>query len=310
MIVKRAFSPASVLAYARVELALGAVAGVAAVLLVPVAGLAWLGLPPTLAVVLGTALSILLGFRANSAYQRWWDASSYWAQISAASRNLARIVVTLGDSKKVHPDAAVPAVAAWQARMVRRQVAWTNALRLELRGQSAPDDWTVAVLRHLPSAEHAEVLAAESRASLLLQLQSRDIFACYGAGFLAGFDNFQLEQILPQLAQQQALCERIKTTPIPRPYAIFARTFVDLFVLLLPFTLVSGLATYPWIVIPIGAVFGLVERTAVVTEDPFENRVQDVPLTAICIRIERDVLEQLGESERPAAPTPVAGYLF
>ncbi|MGI9147219.1 MAG: hypothetical protein ACR2IK_11800 [Chloroflexota bacterium] len=98
----------------------------------------------------------------------------------------------------------------------------------------------------------------------------------------------------------------------PYPAAVFgfARTFVDLFVLLLPFTLVGGLAAYAWMAVPIGAVFGLVERTAVVTEDPFENRVQDVLLTAICIRIERDVLEQLGERERPAPPIPVGGYLF
>jgi len=310
VILKRTLSPVRVFPYARGELALGLAAGTAAVLLVTVAGLSWLSLPPTLAVVLGTALSILLGFRANAAYQRWWDASGIWAQITAHSRNLARIVIALGDAKRTNPQIDGDAITAWQRGMVFRQVAWVNALRLDLRRQN---EWEV-LQPYLSPEEYERVRVADAKAALLLQLHSQHIFSAYAAGILVGFDNFQMEQVLPQLAQQQALAERIKLMPIPRPYAVFARVFVHLFVVVFPFTLLSTLGPYPWLAIPlgglVGTVFGLVEQTGAAVEEPFENSVEDVPLTTLCTIIERDLLEQLGEPNRPPAPEPVAGYLF
>ena len=56
-------------------------------------------------------------------------------------------------------------------------------------------------------------------------------------------------------------------------------------------------------------VFGIVERTGAVNEEPFANRITDVPLTATCITIERDLRGMLGERDLPAPPQPVNGYL-
>jgi ion channel-forming bestrophin family protein len=74
------------------------------------------------------------------------------------------------------------------------------------------------------------------------------------------------------------------------------------------------LAAHRWLVIPaavtIALVFGLIERTDWVIENPFENTINDVPLSAYTTTIERDLLELLGETTRPSQPAPVAGYLF
>lgn len=75
MIVKKHFTPASMLPYARLELGIGAISSVAAWAVVDRAGESSVALPTTVATVLGTALSILLAVRANTAYQRWWDGS-------------------------------------------------------------------------------------------------------------------------------------------------------------------------------------------------------------------------------------------
>lgn len=310
MIVKERLAPSRVFVYIRSELALGAAAGTAAYLLVDVAGLDGLEFPVALATVFGTALSILLAFRANTAYQRWWEASGVWAQITGLSRTFARVVVSLGDSKVAAGGASEETVRAWQLRMVRRQVASAHALRLELRRQDDLND----VLRNLDPLEAGEVSAADDRPTVLLGLQSRGVFQGYADGILTGLDNFQLEQALTQISTQQALAERVKAIPLPRQYSGFARTFVWLYAVLFPFTVVGTIPAHRWIVIPaaivVAFVFGIVERAAAMTENPFENRIQDVPLSAICTTIERDLLELARETNRPPRATPVDGYLY
>lgn len=66
MIVKRHFTPASMLPFVRFELRLGAASSIAAWLLVDKAELSQFTHPATVATVLGTALSILLAVRANT----------------------------------------------------------------------------------------------------------------------------------------------------------------------------------------------------------------------------------------------------
>lgn len=128
--------------------------------------------------------------------------------------------------------------------------------------------------------------------------------------------SFQLEGQLAALSTQQAVSERIKAIPIPRQYDHFTRVFARIFIVLLPFFLIKTLAAdgVAWLVIPLSAViaflFTTIERTGAVNEDPFENRITDVPLTACCREIERDLLALLGETELPPRLEPQAGYLF
>lgn len=309
MILKSQFAPQKMWPYARFEILLGSASSVAAWALVDRAGQHWVALPSVLATVLGTALSILLAVRANTGYQRWWEASGIWAQITALSRNLARVVITVGDSKREAGQSA-EAVVSFQRGMILGQIAWVNALRMQLRGQS---DWASLTSRLSPD-DYRVVAAADNKAGLLLQLHSRRIFHAYAAGVLAGLDNFQMEVALAALSQQQALAERMKSQPVPRVYDIFSRYFVHLYTLVFPFCIVGVLSQDRWIVIPATIVlafaFRIVERIGVVVENPFNNTIQDVPLTAICTTIERDLLEQLGDGARPAAPQPVDGYLF
>lgn len=309
MILKQQFSPRSMWPYARFEIGLGLASSGAAWFLVDRANLAWFDLPPTLAVVLGTALSILLAVRVNTSYQRWWEASGVWAQITALSRNLARVVIAIGDSKKAAGQDPV-LVSTFQGAMIRGQIAFANALRMQLRDDH---DWA-QIERLLSAEEYARIANADNKAALLLQLHSQRIFGAYGAGVLTGLDNFQMEVALAALAQQQALAERTKSQPVPRVYDIFSRYFTHLYVTVFPFAVIGSLLQYRWVVIPATVVlafaFRIVERIGAVVENPFANSIQDVPLAAICINLERDLLEQLGEGVRPPVPQPINGYLF
>lgn len=309
MIVKERFAPHRVVPYVRVDLAVGAAAGLAAYLLVDVAGADWLALPTVLATVLGVALSILLGFRANAAYQRWWDAAGIFAQAGAGCRTFARTVVALCAGKRAAGVDPV-AVDAWERAAVLRQIAWLHALRDEARGR----DERASLEPYLPEEERPRLRAADSVTTQLLGLQSEGIVRAYGQGVLAGLDSFQLDQALGALAQQQALVERLVQIPIPRQYAVFARFFTLLYAVVFPFTIVGSLPAHAWLAVPsaviVALVFGLVERTAWVNETPFAGRITDVPLDAICTVVERDLLELLREPNRPPRPEPVDGYLW
>jgi ion channel-forming bestrophin family protein len=56
-------------------------------------------------------------------------------------------------------------------------------------------------------------------------------------------------------------------------------------------------------------VFAIVQRTGEVNEEPFENQITDVPLSALCRIVEHDSRETLGEADLPANLEPKDGYL-
>jgi ion channel-forming bestrophin family protein len=126
-----------------------------------------------------------------------------------------------------------------------------------------------------------------------------------------------LEGCLAQLNTQMANCyEGIKTTPIPRQYDYFTSLFVRIFVYLFPFAMIDtfskgniGILLIPFSLL-VTFVFVITEKIGVVNEDPFENRIQDVPMTAICRDIERDLKELLDETHIPAKIEAKDGYLF
>ena len=311
MILKRNFHPLRVWSYIWREVLYAL--GWAFLIWLAYAGLGWTGLAINFTPigVLGSALAIFVAFRNNSAYGRWWEARQLWGGIVNSSRILARLVITFADSHRHQPQYASARSEAFKQLMVLRQVAWVHALRLHLRRQ---DDWEV--LRPLlEEEEYLELLPRQNKPNYLQLIMGRHLYQAMADGTLGGFDSFQIEGQLAALANYQGACERIKNTPLPRQYDFFTRLFVWLFATLLPLGLLSLVAAgNSWLIIPgstmVAAVFVIMEKTGAANEDPFENRVTDVPLTALCNTIERDLKEQLGMSELPARMEAVDGYLY
>jgi putative membrane protein len=262
--------------------------------------------------VLGTALAIFLAFRNNTAFGRWGEASQTWAAITAASRTFARLIVTFTDAHRHTPQYRAEAAEAFKREMVYRHIAWVNALRMQLRGQMDVSE----LVPYLDGAELAALRQAPSKTGALLLAQGRCIYDAMASGILQGFDSFQLEGQLAALASQQAICERIKLIPVPRQYDYFTRLFVWLFIVLTPLSLVGTLVreNVGFLLIPLtllfAFVFAIVQRTGEVNEEPFENRITDVPLSAMCRGIERDVRETMGETALPPKLEPKDGYLW
>lgn len=312
MIVKKNFNPLKVIAYTWQALLFSFLLSFAVFLLYQQAQFKQIALPFMIVGVLGTALAIFLGFRNSSSYGRWWEARQIWGNIVNSSRTFARLVFTFTDSHSHQANYQKDRSEAFKTSLIYKQIAWVHALRLHLRQQN---DWDT-LKPFLSDTDFAELVGKQNKPYYLQKMIGQQIYQAMADGTLGGFDSFQMEGQLAALANHQGACERIKNTPMPRQYHYFTRVFLYVFVLFFPFGLIATLSKMDidWMVMPItmiiAFVFSAIERTGAVNEDPFENKIQDVPLTALCNTIERNLREMLEEENLPPKLVPQNGYLY
>ncbi|GGB26592.1 membrane protein [Sphingomonas metalli] len=245
----------------------------------------------------GSALALFLGFRDNSAYQRWWEGRVLWGAMINASRSLSRA------ARNFMPQ---PEARDLRRSIVLRQVAYVNALRCQLRRQ----DRDAEVLRFLSKGEAEPALARANAANGLLDGTGRRIADAMRNGWIDTIQQTQMEAVLVDIANAQGGMERIKNTPLPNQYRFFPTFFTHLFCILLPIGLVESLGYAT----PLGSTIAGLMFLAILQigddlVDPFANTVHDVPLTAMCRTIEIDLLQSIGDPA-PQPVTPERGILW
>ncbi len=313
MIVKRNFSPLKVWSYIKGPVIFSIVWSFLVWLIASKFTVERFSLNFAVIGILGTALAIFIAFRNNSSYSRWWEARTAWSNILSSTRTFARLIITFTDSHSHQTNYVKDRSESFKKEMIYKIIAWANSLRLELRNQN---NWK-NLQPFLSDEEINQVITKQSKPNFIKFLIGQRIYKAMADGTLGGFDSFQLEGQLLALANAQATSERIKHTPLPKQYDFFTRMFVLLFIVLLPFGLVTFFNQHieaSWLAIPfsvlISAVFVIMERTGAANENPFENLVTDVPLTSICNKIERDLLEMLGNENLPPELEAENGYLY
>jgi ion channel-forming bestrophin family protein len=312
VIVKRNLSPVRVLSYVWAPLAYATAVAVAVVVVRRATESSQFAVPFAPVATLGAAVAICVAFRNNASYGRWWEARTAWGGIHNNSRILARQLVASTDNAiAAGTGGTAEEVLAYRRELVLRIIAFAHALRIELRGTN---DWeTLRPL--LPVDEFESLLADDGRSNLLLQRVGVRIKDGVRASIVGQFDPISLEPNLAALNSWATASERIKHTPTPRQYDYFTRLAVAAFSTLLPFGLESVVPVEQewWVIVltvVVAGVFIILERVGAVIDAPFDNKVTDIPMSAICTSIERDLLEQIGERNRPVPATAVDGYLW
>lgn len=312
MILRKIFNPLAVARYMRWELAVSTLLSVSVYLLYHAGGLEKVSLPFSVAAILGSALAIFIAFRNNNAYNRWWEARTLWGGIINNSRIFARQIIANANHALSSGKASVEQIADYKKEMVYRQIAFAHSLRLHLRGQNSFEEFG-----HLLSkAEFEQVTEKQNIPNYLLFIQGIRIKEGMNAEMLGAFDNISLEPTLAGLNNFQGACERIKNTPLLRQYHFFTQLFLLVFMAVLPFSLIAEFNKMgiPALMIPLGIlisfVFGVMGKVGEVNEDPFENRITDIPMSALCNTIERDLKEMLGEQNLPQKHAAKKGFLF
>ncbi|MFT5819715.1 MAG: putative membrane protein [Crocinitomix sp.] len=258
-------------------------------------------LPPVPVSILGGALAIFLGFKNSSAYDRWWEARKIWGSIVNDSRSLGMEINTYCIPK---PGEEVE-LDEWKKRTTYRHIGWLYALRSLLRSESHCE-----VLKNWVNKEDGEVLSpAKNVPAQLILIQAKDVSYAFEKGWIEQFRFKAYMSTLKKMYDNQGKCERIKNTVFPFYYNYFTNLFLWLFTVSLPFALASEIHT--WVMIPVSIAisfaFAMLNKSGQITENPFEGRAADTPITTIVRGIEIDLLQMLEESDLPDPEEEIKG---
>ena len=255
----------------------------------------------------GTIVGLIVGFRNGSAYGRWWEARTLWGAIVNRSRTFARQILTTMSPERAATHDERAEITGIQRELVLLQIAYVHALRQQLRGL----DPVSAVAHLIPNGDMA-ILSGEKNVALALQTRmSATLVAARLRGWLDEWQWQAIDQNLTSLMDSQGGAERIKNTPMPQQFDFFPRLFVQIYCLMLPIGMVVSLGWYtPLGSTLVGFMFLALERIGRVLEDPFENEIPDVSMTAIATTIEINLRQMLGETELPAPVQPIDGILW
>lgn len=261
-----------------------------------------ISIPLGVPTILGTVISLLLAFRSNQAYDRWWEARVVWGSIVNDSRTFARQILSF-----VQTPYPQDGVSDFQKKIIDRQIAWNYSLGQSLRGLDPLD----GLNRLLTKKEMNFVTAHDSVPYALINLHANDVKMSLDEGWINEFQQVEIDRTLTRLCDSMGKCERIKNTVFPTTYSLYIHFSLYFFILLLPFGVIEyvGIIEIPLVTI-LASFFLLIERMAVHLQDPFENKPTDTPMFSIARNIERNLKQIIQGEEVPERAKPTSYYIL
>lgn len=228
--------------------------------------------------LIGFALSMLLVFRTNTAYDRWWEGRRLWGSLVNNCRNLALKLVPMlrGDEgQKAFFASAIPTFPIELMKHLR-----SVATKFEMDERPHPEIPDFDTAKHVPAQAAGLIIGR--------------IYELHREGVISAEELIILNGEMSSLMDICGACERIRNTPIPFSYSAFIKKFIFAYVITLPF----GFAfTLGYLSIPIVAlifyILASLELIAEEIEEPFGVDPNDLPMGRLCHTIEKSVREIL-----------------
>ncbi|MCP6758060.1 MAG: hypothetical protein NHB32_04640 [Fischerella sp. CENA71] len=230
-------------------------------------------------VIPSIVLGLLLVFRTNTAYERFWEGRKSWGSIVNTVRNLARQIWVSTQEKS-------PADREQKIAALYLLVAFAVATKLHLRGE--------------PVNEELEELMQTSKYIKLKMMNNPPLEVAFWIddylqkqherNCMNSYQLIAMRELLNQLVDNLGACERILKTPIPLAYTIHLKQLLLLYCLLLPFQIVDSLGWWTGIIVALISftLFGI-EAIGLEIENPFGYDINDLPLDAICNTMKRNI---------------------
>jgi ion channel-forming bestrophin family protein len=230
-------------------------------------------------VIPSIVLGLLLVFRTNTAYERFWEGRKAWGSVVNNIRNLSRLIwVAIDETDPIHRQE--------KEQALKLLVAFAVATKLHLRSQPAS-----GYLADLVSELQFIKLQTATNPPLEVVFWISDYLqAKHEQLQISLYQMNELQALLNNLVEMLGTCERILRTPMPLAYAIHLKQLLFLYCLLLPLQVVAELRwwTAPAVGIVSFTLFGI-EAIGVEIENPFGSDANDLPLDKICDTIDRNV---------------------
>jgi putative membrane protein len=230
-------------------------------------------------VVPSVVLGLLLVFRTNTAYERFWEGRKAWGTLVNTVRNLARQI--WGAIEERNPEDRKAKIET-----LRLLVAFAVAVKLHLRGEPVNRELEV-----LMSAERYQILQKMNHPSLEIAFWISDYLQeQHQQNCLNTYQLTAMLKLLDEMVDVLGTCERILKTPIPLAYAIHLKQLLLIYCLSLPFQMVNELNWWTGLVVGLisFAVFGI-EEIGIEIENPFGYDPDDLPLDTICATMQRNI---------------------
>jgi len=229
--------------------------------------------------LLGFVLSLLLVFRTNTAYDRWWEARKQWGTLTNISRSLAYKLDAFVAADDTHTRSffrrAIPLYAETLFNFLR-----SDYVKFMLDEKEHPE------LKALDDGKHGP--------NQLAALIFRKVHVLYTDKQLSGEQFIILNNELHSLTDVCGACERIKNTPIPLSYSSFIKKFVIAYSVTLPVGYVFSMGYFVIAAVPfIFYVLASLELIGESIEEPFGVDADDLPIDKIAANIKKHVSEVL-----------------
>lgn len=223
--------------------------------------------------MLGFVISLLLVFRTNTAYDRWWEGRRLFGNLTNNSRNLAMKL------NAVLPENDSETRTLFRILIIEYAFSLKHHLRGHHQGsESFISNYPVIEGVHFPN--------------FLANLLMKKINNLYQNKTISGEQLLFLNNEVSSFTDICGACERIKSSPIPFSYSVFIKKFIFFYVMTLPFGYVFTLG---YIAVPVVVfvfyVLASLELIAEEIENPFGIDANDLPLNQICKNIQKHVTE-------------------
>lgn len=224
--------------------------------------------------LLGFVISLLLVFRTNTAYDRWWEGRKQWGALVNNSRNLA---VKLSGFLEDKEDRA----------FFRKTIPYyAYTLNLHLKNEQISQELFDEFNINVDHEKHKPNQVVKLIFKKLNELKKEDK--------ITDEELLILNPEITSFLDICGACERIKNTPIPFSYSVFLKKFIFFYVMTLPFGYVFSLGYYTIpVVIFIFYVLASLELIAEEIEDPFGDDENDLPTQRIAENIKKNIEEIL-----------------
>lgn len=244
---------------------------------------------------LGTSISVLLSFKLSQSYDRWWEARKIWGTIVNESRSFVlqlQSFIARGNDDEIK-------------QIAFRHIAWCFSLGQSLRGLDPLHNLD----KYISENDIKKISTHTNKPLALLQLNTLQIAELKNDGKTDIFSQIQLNTTLVNFSNSMGMAERIKSTVFPITYRVFLHLMIYIFVITLSISLGDNnpLFETPLLVI-ISLGFFVLEKTATLLQDPFENKPTDTAMTTIATNIEINIKQLLKASDIPKPLQPNEFY--
>ncbi len=226
--------------------------------------------------LIGFVISLLLVFRTNTAYDRWWEGRRKWGELVNDTRNFAakiKAIIPIENEKDFFARMTVNFAIAMKEHL-------RNGVDFDLLDLSPAEKEQLKNEIHVPLA--------------IVSLMFYRLSELKNAGIISDGDHIILDKNLNGFMDSCGACERIKNTPIPFSYSLFLKKFIFIYVVTMPLAFVTIFGYFSaFIATFVFYVLVSMEVLAEEIENPFGYDDNDLPTDQLAENIKKSVYSLL-----------------